>query len=429
MGLFGKILLIVNLLASGGFVYLAIQDYKGRQSITASGIRHIILLDGLPLDGGPDAIPPREASTGDNYSDFLATEIPFEVEGPGNIKTTSISPELLYVYFAAAGDGAGSPLAGPIPVASQMAEVKRVWGIIKGVIDKAEGNPAKAQFAGAWLMLQADSIEERTEILDWIAKSNGAELTHALDIKFHRVAPKLLEAGALNPDLWGSLKSRIAALEAERDAALKAATDADGAGNATEAEKKRAEAGALTGKIARRRSQPPQDEPDRRNRLAQLLVHLDQSAAWQKRTAMVIGIKAYMKAVDAQGGHFKEYADRVERATADDQERFVGEYAQLRALGIRRTQLVLEMAEIKAQLTIQAQKDQDLVNQRELQLKDLTAQREAVKAEVNILLAKQSLVEQQLFAVERDIGLTLEDIYRLDAELRRRERDRYEQRK
>ena len=87
------------------------------------------------------------------------------------------------------------------------------------------------------------------------------------------------------------------------------------------------------------------------------------------------------------------------------------------------------MAEIKAQLTIQAQKDQDLVNQRELQLKDLTAQREAVKAEVNILLAKQSLVEQQLFAVERDIGLTLEDIYRLDAELRRRERDRYEQRK
>jgi hypothetical protein len=78
------------------------------------------------------------------------------------------------------------------------------------------------------------------------------------------------------------------------------------------------------------------------------------------------------------------------------------------------------------QLTIKAQKDQDLVNQRTLQLKDVQAQLLAIKAEVNSLLAKQTLVEQQLFAVEREIGLKLEDIYRMEAELRQRERDRYE---
>ena len=79
MGLFGKILLVINLLAAGGFAYLAIQDYKGRQSITAAGFRHIILLRGFPLEGGPDVIPPRAASSSDNYSDFLSEEIPFEI--------------------------------------------------------------------------------------------------------------------------------------------------------------------------------------------------------------------------------------------------------------------------------------------------------------------------------------------------------------
>ena len=38
MSLFGKILLVVNLLAAGGFVYLATQDWKGRQTITRRGL-------------------------------------------------------------------------------------------------------------------------------------------------------------------------------------------------------------------------------------------------------------------------------------------------------------------------------------------------------------------------------------------------------
>jgi hypothetical protein len=236
----------------------------------------------------------------------------------------------------------------------------------------------------------------------------------------------LVEAGQLNPDLWATQQARIDAMKAERDAALKAAADAEAGGNAPEAEKKKAEAGALTGKIARRGLQPPKDEPDRRTRLAHLLVHLDQSAAWQKRVAMIIGVKAYGAALDAQSGRFKEMIERLETATVDDQDRFVTQYAELRSLAITRTQLVLEKSEIRAQLTLQAQKDQDLVNQRQGQLDDLTAQLAAVKTEVNNILARQTLVEQKLFEVERKIGLTLESIYKLEAELRQRERDRYQ---
>ena len=431
MGLFGKILLFVNLLAVGGFAFLAVQDWRGRQDITASGNRHILALEGIPLEGGPDAIPPRVPSSDDNYLDFVSERIPFEVIGPGSVKTTSVSPELLYKYFEAAGEPVGSSLAGTIPVASQMAEVKRVWAIVKAAIDKSEGNAAKAQFAGAWLLNQAETIEERADYNEWIAKGNGAELTHALDIKFHRVAPKLVESAALNPDLWGSLDSRIKALEEERETAKKAALDAEAAGNAAEAEKKKAEAGALTRKIDRRRSNPPKDNDatDLRRRISHLLVHLDQAASWQKRTSMIVGLKEYVKSVDSQGSRFKEMLDRVERGTVSDQERFVGEYGQQRVMAIERTRLVLQMAEVRAQLTTQAQKDQDLVNQRTLQLNDLIAQRTAVRAEVNDLLAKQTLVEQQLFAIEREIALKLEDIYRMETELRKRERDRYERKK
>lgn len=427
MGLFGKILLFVNLLAAGGFAFLAVQDWRGRQAITAAGIRHILLLDGFPLEGGPDAIPPRAAAADDAFPDFVHTEIPFEVAGPGSVKTTTVSPELLYVYFANAGEAGTSAFAGPTPVASQMAEVKRVWAIVKAAIDKAEGGAAKAQFAGPWLIFQADTIEERTDYLNWYAKGSGAELTHALDIKFHRVAPKLVEAGALNPELWSSRESRIKTFEANRDAATKAAADAKVAGNDIEEKRKLVEAGTWSSRIARSRLSPP--EGIDRRRLARLLVHLDTTASWQKRTAMVVGLKEYAIAVGDQGGLFKEMLNRVEDATAADQSTFVSAYAVLRSLAIGRTQLVIEKAENRAQLTLQAQKDQDLVNQRTLQLNDLIAQRAAVKVEVDTLLAKQTLVEQQLFAVEREIGLKLEDIYRMEAELRKRELERYEKKK
>jgi len=424
MSLFGKILLVLNLLVSAGFFYLALQDWQGRQAITASGLRHVMLLSGLPLQGGPDTLPARITAGSDGYSDFSSQEIPFEIEGPGNVKTKSVSPALLYAYFDGANDPGAAGLGGNMAVASQMAELKRVFGVLKGMPDQT-----RAPIIAEALVRIAENYEERSEYLEWIAKGNAAELTHAMDIRFHRVAPELVQNGPMNPDLWGTLESRIKELETQRDAAAQAGKDAEAAGNSEEAERKKGEAGASQSRIDRRRTRKPEDETDRKFRLAHLLVHLDASAGWQKRVAMVVGLKMYVKAVDAQSGKFKEILDRVEQTTIVDQERFVGLYSQLLAMAIQRTQLVLEMAEIRAQLTVQAQKDQDLVNQRDGQLKTLIADRTAIKLEVDDLRAKQTLVEQQLFLVEREIGLKLEDIYRMEAELRQRERDRYDQKK
>ncbi|MDB5309756.1 MAG: hypothetical protein JWO38_3958 [Gemmataceae bacterium] len=472
MSILGKLLLVVNLLAAGGFGYLALQDWKGRQAITAAGLRHVILLQGVPLDGGPDQLPARVASTSDGFHDYASTEIPFRVEMAGGVPTESVSPELLYAYFAAAGSagagpagpvggdaagGAGS-LAGPTPVASQMAELKRVYGILKAEIQKKDGGAARTAQAGAWLLLQAESIEERIETLVLIAAGNGNELAHRLDLKFYRVAPALVEAGPIQPDLWQSLSGRIEDLKAQQqkadDAAAAAEKDADAAEKDVAAAKtdgspaaaveakqkeamqkrrealeKRGEALARAREIERRSPHKPKDQPETRARLAHLLVHLDPTSAWQKRVMMVVGVRQYVKTLTDQVIRFKDMVARVERATVDDQDRFSRDYAHLRGLAIERTQEVRGIAEIRAQMAVQVQKDEDIVKQRETELQGLKTQLAKVKAEVNDLLAKQTLAEQQLFTVQQEVGRTLEEIYRLEAELAKKETETYGRKK
>ena len=108
MTLFGKVLLVFNLLAAGGFVYLATQDWKGRQNINATGLRYDLLVRGLPLDG------PANFSTDD--------ETPFRVDGPGGVPSKTVSKKLLEVYFQAVpGD---ATLGGGSAVPNQLAEVR-----------------------------------------------------------------------------------------------------------------------------------------------------------------------------------------------------------------------------------------------------------------------------------------------------------------
>ena len=140
---------------------------------------------------------------------------------------------------------------------------------------------------------------------------------------------------------------------------------------------------------------------------------------------MVIGLRQYVKAVGAQAIRFREMADRVERMMADDDQRFVAHYAQIKKSAIERTQMVLDADEVRRRYQDQQTKDQDVVNQRTTQLNDLKALFTKVRTEVNDLLAKQSLTEAQLFAIEREVGLTLEEIYKLEADLEKKERERY----
>lgn len=439
MRAFGYVLLVLSLLGAGGAVYLGIQGWQGRQTIAAAGLRHLILLQGIPLGN-------RAGDPADMPTDAEA-EIPFVTEGPGGAPTETVSPGVLKAYFQPAG-GAAAPadgatttatsLAASTPVPNQIAEVKRVYNLIKTALNALDGGAARTGPAAAWLLYQAETWEERLEIQALIAAGNGNELTHLLDLKFHRVAPKLVEAGPINPDAWANAEARIKDLEARRQkldeeaaAANKEADDAGATNPAVafakrqEALTKQAQAQAVVIQIELRKPQPPRDEAELRSRLAHLLAHLELSAGWQKRVMMVVGLRRYVTTIASQAVRLADMAARVDKATTDDQSRFVEVYSQRRTLAIGRTQQMVVQAEVRARLAEQAQKDQDVVNQRDLQLTDLKAQLAKVKDEVNKLLAQQTQVEQTLFALEREVGLTLEAVYRMEAQLRRVQQERY----
>ena len=61
-----------------------------------------------------------------------------------------------------------------MPVASQMAEVKRVFAILKGQADDR-----KVAVYGAILLRLSESFNERTDYREWVEKGNAAELARA----------------------------------------------------------------------------------------------------------------------------------------------------------------------------------------------------------------------------------------------------------
>jgi len=160
MSLLGKLLLVFNLLAAGGFTYLAMQDYygekgkgNGRQNIAAAGLRHLLVLQGLPLDG-----PPNFPADG---------ETPFRMDGPGGIPTTTVSKKLLDSYFQGIGATSSDPntLTVGTAVPNQLAEVARVKAKVEELLGKAESPAAKIALLKGWLLYQAETFPERVEIL------------------------------------------------------------------------------------------------------------------------------------------------------------------------------------------------------------------------------------------------------------------------
>jgi hypothetical protein len=184
MSLLSKILLFVNLLAAGGFAYLAVQDWQGRQTITASGLRHIVLLQGLPL--GDPADSATMTMTGDPDA-----EIPFPVEMGGGVTNRTVGRKLLEAYFqpagAAAAPAGGVTLGSNQPVPSQLGEVRRVYDLVKAEIARQDGAKARTNLLANWLYFQPQTYEERAEILNLISAQNVGELEKRLYGRFEAV--------------------------------------------------------------------------------------------------------------------------------------------------------------------------------------------------------------------------------------------------
>lgn len=414
MRLFGILLLVFILLAGGGYVYLASQDYKGRQQINAAALRHVLLVQGLPLEG-------EDFNTED--------ETPFEVLMAGGESTKTVSKNLLEKYFAdnttaGAGPAAATPGVEPttVPraalsttaaVTNQTAEVKRVFALLKADLDKATTPTQKIALVEGWLLIQAESMNERIRYQALISPTvpnadkidvaktpeqlaaDADELAHALDRRFYRVMPKLYESpdAALAPAKWQAVQKQIAEADPAAADQLKLPVSTDAA--------------------------------DRRAKLAHLLVHLDRDAAWQKRVAVIVGLRRYAPAVATQAVRFVLMRNQVDLPIAADQATFhqnqIFLINEARQKGERARATAYERAKLVEQKTAA---DSD-VSRRQTQLDDLKAQLQKVRTEVDELLVRQTGIEKQLYEIQREVGLTLEEVYRLEALLIDVERERY----
>jgi hypothetical protein len=417
MSLFGKLLLVVNLLGAGAFVYLATQDWKGRQTINAAGLRHLLLVSGLPLEGP---------------ADFAADDVTeFVVPGPGDVPTRTVSKKLLESYFQAAGSG-GEALGSAAPVPNQVAEARRVKKQIDDLLARTEGDAAKQQLLRGWLQLQPETYDERVAILALAAPGqSGDELKRAVEELQKRLAARfdaVINKPAVAFTASGELPDPAAIQRTINDLNLKIAANEDVEANRQAKEAKEAELAAALEKLKARPAQVvdsrlvPLDTDERARKLAHLLVHLSTDAAWQKRVLVVIGLRQYVKVLGAQAKRFAEMSLRVEQQLIADQEAFLDEIRVLATRAEVATEEANRQAAIRAKWVAQALTDADLVAQRETQLKELKDQLVKIKTQVDAMLARQTAIESGLFEIQREVAITLDEIYKLEADLDARER-------
>jgi len=425
MSLFGKILLVVNLLAAGGFTYLAMQDYygekakgNGRQNIAAAGLRHQLILTGLPLDGPPNIPADGETS--------------FRFEGAGGVPVETVSKKLLDSYF----QGIGAPGADPntlyvnTAVPNQLAEVARVKTKIEELLSKAEGAPGRIGLLKGWLLYQVETFAERVDLLALAASDKEDAETGKPRAKSPDELNK--DAEELQRRLMLRIDGVLAAPKGLDPAVTTPLKDEDLAAAATDEEKNKI-IDARLAKITESRSSAL-DSFDRRRQLAHLLVHLSPESVWQKRVLAVVGGREYIRAVQNQARRFAEMALAVEQKLESDQRDYFdqingqagtsdgGEHRGLRQDAEAKTLVANRMAALKLKWVAQATKDQDLVAQRVTQLKELADQLAKVKGQVEVMLARQTGIENGLFEIQREVAITLDEVYKYEAELAALER-------
>lgn len=411
MTLFGKFLLLVNLLAGGAFVYLATQDWKGRQTITAVAVRHKLLLSGLPLEG-PDTFDPED-------------ETPFRLEMAGGVSTDTVSKKILELYFqlAPGGDGASSLGAAGVTgvVPCQLAEVKRVKAKIETILkEKADKPDEKLTLLKDWLIFQSETLDERVEVQTLFAGGKAEDLEKRLMAKFDAViaAPKSTDLTSTSeplPDL-AKLTGELNALKAAK------ATETELGAKQKEVDEAQKQIDDRFAKIAESRASPL-DEVERRVRIAHLLIHLSQDAAWQKRVMIVVGLRRYVGVLAAQAPRFRDMSARLERLLVTDQVGYLSQEADQNKLARARTELAARQSKLKEEKVEQKIKEDDFVEVRLTQLKAIKVQLEKMKAEVDETLVKQTEIETGLFEVQREVAITLDEVYKLEAELEAKERE------
>jgi hypothetical protein len=426
MGTLGKVLLAVNLLAAAGLTYFAAQDLTRRREVNAVALQHHIALKGLPVEG---------AATDDST-------VPFALDLTGGAGVTAVRKSLLETYFK---DGSGgSNFGDPAPAVSQLAELNRVKAKVKTVVASQDGPAAKlAYLAGSLgqerntgrptftpglLARLATSYVERAAITE-LAVSGSPDAVDkaeaALDQRFaaaEKVDTALATAdGTALKDATEAVKAAAADVKAQFDRYQANPSDQSAIAGYDVAREKLVAATAAQSELLLKvgSGTASRDAADQRRRIARILIEVDPADAWQRRTALVVGLRAYKEAVGEQVDRLRDLIAAVEARKVADQAEFIEAYQLLREQAVAATGTLDQQKRLTADLVAQRGREKEQADQRRKQYQARQMELASVKAEVADLLAKQTAVEAELFAVERRVG----DALRLNVELEKQVQD------
>lgn len=402
MALLGKILLVVNLLAAAGLVYVAAQDWGKRQAVSDVALRHTLYLIGIPVDPSP--------GTGSDSSVPLAVPV-----GPG-IQTEYVSKKLYDAHFAAAK---GGEYAGPGSPLSQVDEVKAVFDkIMRDKVDGAGGDAAALRYLcgtttpqglfsrDGLLYVLAESFEERAAVR---ALAESKDVPAAKTAAVDRLKRKFDAAtGKPNPRGFDDEQKKLDEAKAKVDAAPN-----DEAARA-----------AFTDLLALGAPPFAKDDADRRRRIALLLMLVDVSPDNQKRAMTICGLPVYLAALGEHAARVEEATRRTERGWEVDQSTFEDEYELLKRLALEKDQQVQQQQRAVKQVQSLLAADNEAVSRQEGQLKGLNDQLAALQQEVTRLLAEQKKIEDSLFETQKQAGQVRRSTFDKEARLKQAELSR-----
>lgn len=146
MGILGKLLIVLNLLAAGAFTYVTLGNWKTRQEITRAAISREVALRGLPQEGRAATAEEKEAG-----------RVPFQFEMPGGLQYETVEENLLKTMVPT-----GDQKLGGEAVANQTDEVKRVQKKVAEALADEKLTPAdKVAWIKAYLLAVARTGAER----------------------------------------------------------------------------------------------------------------------------------------------------------------------------------------------------------------------------------------------------------------------------
>ena len=419
MSTLGKVLLVINLLAAGGVVYLASQAWAKRQDHNVALLKLGLFEVGFPLE------TEKAVNMGDDDA-----KVPFNIPTASGRSTEELRVKVLKEHFG----GAKGEYTSANPPASVIDELKEVQKNVEAKANGFKGNPKQGGFQ--WLigslgeggrltpgvlMLLADDFEERMLFREWLEQGTAAQnvadqqqyydyAVNTLTRKFNEAVQKAdpAAAEAHNAAVIDARKKRDEAF----DTLMKAPLDQKNAANATAQAAKQAFFKAVSDTKTAATS-----DLERRRNAAGLLVCLDTSAVAQKRTALVVGLKGYTTAVYDRVARLRAMPERFERTLESDLAQFVVRYEER-----------LDAAKALDRLLAKQKTNRQAVEEADAHAKKMleqrTGQRDVAKKETGEYEVKtanasktQADIEKTLFELQKQVGALLVENFALEDKL------------